>query len=717
MLETADKYLRSDAWPVGTELLLLNVPWDEGYRDVVAWESAAARDAWFDAQTGEVYRSNRFNYLWPNQPIAVPVPYSSAYRYNYVAVTNPAHPVDDEGPVRTYYYFITAVDYLSPQASNLTVQLDVMTTYGPTVELGRAFVERGHIAMANENARGTVTGEKLRDYLSQPEGLDVGSTYLACHKEFVPLLAQESLPAKRDMLVIVSTADLTVEPGTVDKPSLRSASGATVDRLPSGCNVYAIDAAVFETFMMTASAYTWVMQCVVCIYSFPRKFLHLSGEPVAAFGIEALKVLYPLQTPSAVDPYDTEASLASLDAFAPLLSAYGDDVLKMLTYPYSVIELSAFEGKSVFLRPELVRGSTLALKAIWCSLMPFARVGVWPDGYAGDGGNAPTFSYVALNGYEDTRTIGAGDYLDSALWLNDFPQFSIVNNNYLTVLASSAYTRAYSYSAAGWGLERANAQALNAYENAMANADVYSANVQAQGEGAFRNALIGLIPGAASQAGTFSEVGAFMGMPSGAAHVDTSGVESAALGLLGGVANMAMTGSNLVTQATVAGNTLGGMRGQADRNKTLADMVNQGDYENRVAGIDAKVQDAALTPPSTVGQQGGNGFNWSNGLVGICVTWKVCAGAARAAVMDYFRRYGYAIRRFLPMGTVRHLLCMRHFAYWKVLETTVTAGYANESERQAIRGVFEKGVTLWDAPESIGTTNLSDNAPRSGYSY
>ena len=73
--------------------------------------------------------------------------------------------------------------------------------------------------------------------------------------------------------------------------------------------------------------------------------------------------------------------------------------------------------------------------------------------------------------------------------------------------------------------------------------------------------------------------------------------------------------------------------------------------------------------------------------------------------------------RFLPLGTVPHMLCMSKFAYWKCKETNLTCANANESERETMRGIVEKGVTLWDAPESIGNTDLSANQPKSGYAY
>lgn len=700
MLETADKYLRSDAWPVGTELLLLNVPWDEGYRDVVAWESAEARDAWFDAQTSEVYRSNRFNYLWPNQPIAVPVPYSSAYRYNYVAVTNPAQPVDDEGPVRTYYYFITSVDYLSPQASNLTVQLDVMTTYGPTVELGRAFVERGHIAMANSK----LTRATRYDYLTMPEGLDVGASYVATHKEYVNLMGDSSDGA---YVIIVSSASLTADPGNVTEPNLETARGSSFDSFPNGCEVYAIEANRLQLFMQELSHRSWVAQCVIDLYLVPGALVDINDTSVNLFGGD-FKLYNSVQSASAwllQSQHVADVRISDSD-MTPFVEE--DTPEKMFCYPYTVVELTSFDGNPVMLKPESMP-ETMAMESFGTASPPHPRFYVFPQQYEAQyllGGTS--FDSRDVLGHEITVSLPLGSGLDNAVVLQNFPHVTIVNNNYQLYLASNANRLSYQYQSAGWQLDRANMQANVAYENQqqMAGLGLEQSNRmnQAYMENVDRSLVSGAVTGGAQ---------GLVGLSTGSVH-----------GVLGGITNVvnsaveAQNNANLQSaQLANAWGTYGARSAVNDRNLSLAETVNRGDYQNRVAGINATVQDAALTAPSTIGQMAGEVLNWRNCLVGVMVTVKTITGASRRAVIDYFRRYGYAIHRWMEMGTVRRLLCMRHFAYWKVLETTVTAVYANESERQTIRGVFEKGVTLWDAPESIGTTDLSDNAPRSGYSY
>lgn len=708
MLETADKYLRANAWPVGTELRLLNVPWDEAYRDVVAWESAAARDEWFEAQQGESWFSNRFNYLWPNQPIAVPVPYSSAYRYNYVAVTNPAQPVDEEGPVRTYYYFVTGVSYLSPQASNLTVQLDVMTTYTDSIRLGRAFVERGHIGMANENCH----EDSYFEYLTMPEGIDVGSEYIPTHREYFNFMGDRD---EGSYVLVVSSADLTSDPGTVDKPNLGTAPGGSFDGMPNGCSLYAFNARDIGQFMSELSSKSWVAQCVIDLYLIPGAFVQREGSTVRMFGT-GMELINNLTTPSLSSSFQSQI-VAELDVtdddFKPVAWDTGDVPEKLLCYPYSVVELSNNTGNPVFLKPEYLFGKNTFI-CYGCSSAPEPRFAVVPNNYQARYQDADIgYHVIDMNGVSITNVIRQGTGLDNALWFTNFPHITLVNNNYQLYLASNANRIAYQYQSAGWMLDRANMQAGNTYDNALLQTATAMENATRMGNAQLENAQRTFGQNVASTAVSGLESIAANPTPGGIA----TGAANAMMGLAGAINAQRNTETIVGAAQSSQLASIDTSRDVAGNNYDLARRAAQGDYQNRIAGINATVQDAALTAPSTIGQMGGDTFNWKNAFIGMQVTFKTIAGAPRRAVIDYFRRYGYAIHRWMDLGSIRHLLCMKHFAYWKVLETTVVAADANESERNAIRGVFEKGVTLWDSPESIGTTDLADNAPRDGYSY
>lgn len=696
--QDASQVLTPSIWPTGTHVRLLNVPWDSAYRDVVAWESAEARDAWFAGRSGAWFNTN-FQNLRPGEPISVPVPYSSVYKYNYIVVSNPRQPVDDEGPARSYFYFVTSAQYLSPQATRLTVQLDVMTTYAGGVTFGRAYVDRGHIAMANANAQAD-NGETLNRYLSLPEGLDIGSEYVPCAREFIKLESTEHPPK----IVIISTANLAAPPGTTSAPALNVANGQIVDGLPSGCNVYWCPIDTFKPMMDALKDKSWVAQCIIAIYAFPGALL-TDGPAVKMFGTgPELHFCGTTANYNAGDKtyWDTEGM------FGQLAKGLGGaaDVRKLYSYPYSVIELGTFTGNPVYLKPNLVRGDHLEVNWLGCVLAPFAKAGFFARNYGDPEGHTAdvSYSYIDFEGKTKTGTIAAGDFLDTAVWVSDFPQFSFVNNNYLTYLAGTTHTRQYQYKSAGWQLDRANMQATTEFENARRNVASQREQWAASPQGFASNV---------AQKAWSSPI------------FELGPIKTPSLSDLAGAvtqnANVAgWNAQNLMENATGAGSLNARLAGQseiADNNRALAGKAARGDYQNAIAGINATVQDAALTPPSSIGQAGGQGFNYKNGLVGITVTYKTLSGASRDSVADYFRRYGYSVRRFLECGSVRHMLCMTKFAYWKLLGSALTCAEANESERETMRGIMEKGVTLWDAPESIGSTALTDNAPRAGYSY
>lgn len=758
--------LTSTVWPTASEVQLLQVPWDSKYRDVVAWESTASRDAWFEAHRSGNYFATNFQNLRPGEPIVVPVPYSTVYKYNYLTVHNPQQPVDLEGNARTYFYFITSAEYVSPQATRLTVQLDVMTTYTGTIEFGRAYVESGHVAMANAslNTDGgkPKNGQSLLKYMDLQEGIDCGSALVPVKREFYNALPVKE--GKRPLIIVVTTANLAADPGTVSNPNLECAYGSVVDRLPGGCTVYVFEPDDFGVFTNSIHGASWVAQCIISIYSFPREFIKKDGLiPVdSLFGgrYKSGGGTYLFSENASVNMEDKENGYTTGDVFEAFKSGLGtdSDLTKLYAYPYSVIEMGSFSGNPIYLQPQYIRGNKVALKAIACALQPFAKVGVFPENYGTPSEDAG-LSYVAATLEANTKAeyatysgkISSGDFLDTAVWLTDFPQFSIVNNNYLTYMASTAHTRAYNYETAAWNRDRAGLQAKNAYLDANDTARMQYANAYGTSTTEKKNAS--LIAGAQSDAsqsnwlfGSIGNIatgiggGAVAGATAGAAAAGVGALPGAVAGGLLGAAGStisAVTGQNAASnqqniydaqkQASIANaNTnaanarryMGAQTGNALRDYNTAIQVNNGDYKNAVAAINAATADAQLTPPSVVGQMGGEGFNWANGLVGVCITYKTVTGAAKESLSDYFRRYGYSVRRFLELGSVRDMLCMTKFAYWRILESNITCADANESERESMRGVMEKGTTLWAKPEYIGTTDVRTNAVRTdGHRY
>lgn len=714
--------LTPNTWPVGTEVTMMQVPWDANYRDVVIWDNVQQRDDYLDAQalTGTGWRSKRFSYCRPNEPISVPVPYSAAYKYNYVVVQNPMQPVDGEEQPLKLCYFILSTDYVAPGTTQLTLQLDVIQTYQFGVCLGNMFVERGHMGVSNavfKNGVQNLQGQYLRKYLNVPEGLDIGDSYVMANHEWYPLTDADT--ADIGKIIIISSADLAADPGTTDNPNLNVADGQNADGIPSGCNVYSMTLSTFKAVLNAMKEKSWVAQCIQSVSTFPARLLS-AGTDVQLFGNSGITMQFLGETDTLELPLKTYATTGNI--YQQLSNGVPDgyhDLYKAYTYPYSVIELTAYNGNSVFVKPELVYGNTLALTVIGCAVAPFARIGVFPTNYgqAFEGGqpvNYNQYTWHGFDGSDHTGVIPSGDFLDSCLWLADFPQFSIVNSNYITYLASTAHTRAYQYESAGWQNAKSNAASDLAYTQAMNQTALNEANryqnspnltpqlaqigssITGQASDIYGANRAGAVNGAR---GTVNEMGAM-----GAAQV-AMGAASYGLNRFSG--NMAFSATQDLARQV------------AGQNLDYAKYAARGDYANQIAAINATVQDAALQAPSTVGQMGGQGFMWKNGLVGFAVNYKTAGGAAMRTVCDFWARYGYKIQRFYNFGNAKMpaLKIMNHFSYWKVSETYITCAKANEAEKDAIRGVLEKGVTVWGNPSEIGNIAPVVNAPLYNIEY
>ena len=55
------------------------------------------------------------------------------------------------------------------------------------------------------------------------------------------------------------------------------------------------------------------------------------------------------------------------------------------------------------------------------------------------------------------------------------------------------------------------------------------------------------------------------------------------------------------------------------------------------------------------------------------------------------------------------LSLMTEFTYWKMAECYLIDTTIPEGFKASVRGIFEKGVTVWRSPQRIGNTNVRNN--------
>lgn len=690
------------AWTQGTAVTLCKVPWNSDYRDIVRFGNQATLDNYLKTNSGATIEITKLSYAKFNVPIRLDTPFHTVQNYNYIRVYNPAQPVvGDVG--RTFYYFITDVVYVNPNCTMITVQLDVWQTFGYGVKFGNCYIQQGHIGIAN-----TKNFENYgRDYLTVPEGLDIGGEYE------ISAMYSISLGSARDgepdyNIMVTSTVSLTDEAGTVEDPKLNSATGSNMEKLPNGADIYFfLSLESFNQYMEAMKEKPWITQGIISIQAVPEFLRYGSGLTGVSIG--------------GVGVYKAGAeSLRRI--YTNLKTRWRDDVhlerywrlSKFVTYPYTVLEMTTNTGTPVIMKPESIQSLDLGIVEVPHFAPPDARIAFYPYRY--NAGRAIS--------YQDDKGIvhDGAEFTNMATWLSNFPSFSIVNNGFMSYMAANKNNLAYQHSSADWAQTRAMGGNQNSYDQASANMAL-SENLTGQG-----------INAATQQTSLTNQTMAAHTMVNGIAGIAggaLGGIAGGPLGVLGGTAkgaadavvagvNMSIdadrNNQSLGIQNNLARGTTAAQVGTAgymrDTNKALSDWSANGDYQNQIAGINAKVQDARLTQPTTSGQVGGDAFNLATYRMGLDVKLKTLPPAYMNAIGEYWLRYGYAINRFgrIPDS----FMVMEKFTYWKLKETYITEASCPESFKQVIRGIFEKGVTVWANPADIGNIDIADNAPLGG---
>lgn len=709
---TAGDEFDYEVWTANTELTLCNVRWDAVYKDVWGTRSTDELNDFIDSNGDTTTISNAM-YARIDEPISIEMPLGRAQRFNYIRVFNPAQPTSTPDTPKYYYYFIRGVRHLSPETTEITVQLDVWQTYIRLVQFGRAYIDRGHIGIANEaNFR-----NNGRDFLTIQEGIDTGADYVNVATKRINVMDPFKNGSEPTFNVLaISTVDLNGDHGTEEKPKNPSANPTYIQQqIPSGAGVYVWDtAAEFMAFMRDFSKKPWVTAGIVSITLLPdwKRYNAYGGgnwvggakDPVtgARAGYTVPKVRRDL--------FRNWRNSPDILNYIPTRYRH---LKKFLTSPYCMMEMTYNAGSAVVLKPESWNSPHASILEMLAIIPPNQRMAAVPLNY---NGRNPTEE----GGYNVWTK--DGDYLDMAVFLSGFPTIPIVNNGQILALAQSARSIAAQYSGNDWAQQRALQGNQVAFDQATAgmNAGIAQTNNAISGDQAqtaiqtnlaSQQALMNLWGGAAAGAG----MGAFAG-PAGAVAGGVGGLVSGGMGLAStgmqtDAANQALaarTGGAVNSQniATGLGSTI------RDSNKGLADWAARGDYANARAQMDAKIQDTQMLPHGMSGQFGGETFNLVNDDMNLTLRVKMIDQASISVIGEYWLRYGYPVRRSALIPN--DLRVMSKFSYWKVSEIYIITGGMPENHKQTLRGILEKGVTVWTNPDDIGSIDFADNNPLEG---
>lgn len=729
-------------WTPNTRFKLCNVPWDMGYRDIVKWDRQSQKE-YFDRLDGiEFTDCTMAKY---GLPVRLPVPFAQASQYNYLIATND---YDFDTP-RSWYYFIQTCDYVNAHTTQLNIQLDVWQSFQHDIQLGNAYVERGHVGVANENA----WKDWGKTYLDLPEGLDTGKCTVLTNELWKPLMGVADGHNLKFGIIILSTTSLAVDAGTKDNPTVQSAGGSFFESQANGTEVYYLDNPLdIGRFFDGGATSPWVTQGICGIFAvppLPDKLTHWGGKITKLFGKDAHFTgncwKMGASATDSSDRYDDIINIKNFrDSFQ--LPARYKHLKKFLTAPYAYIECSCLNGTVITYEPEQIPSADLIIREAWNYAPPSPRLNFYARGYhAGNlGDRQPLPDGKGL-------PIDTGEMLNASFGITNFPTFMAVNNGSALALANSAYTRQYAQQSADWSYQKTQMGINNAY--AQAQLGTQYASAQNRLGTSNRNAM-NAISNQSAQMGTdltlknlgfnnqmaqLNTIGSGIANAAGAAVTgNIGGVAGAVAGTAIGawtnqqtynnnvstanqqLANTQTTNNASTSQANAYSLAQTNLSNQqtmqlADMNKQLAQATAQGDYENTIAGINAQVQQTQTVPPTTSGALGGDAFNLANGLIGVMVRYRQISPAAMQAIGEVWLRYGYYVQRFMQLPA--NLMAMSNFTYWKLHELYVRSSTCPEEYRLTVKGIFESGVTVWADPDKIGVTDYADNTPLAGIAY
>jgi hypothetical protein len=705
-------------WSPDSQITLTNVPWDNNYRDVVNFpgttekQKQAALNRYIDKRDSANVSITGSQYAPVDRPIRLEIPFTDCYGFNYVRVLNPDQAASRNGAMY-FYYFILGIEWMNPGTTLFRVQLDIWQTFGSRVKIGNSYVEKGHIGVANENQ----FDDYGRTYLTLSEGQDTGAEHMVIHDEM-----QNILNPQFQNVMVIANIDLTQDPGNIDNPGIKTSQGTVILGTPSGADYHFFEPRMFARFIKAYQDYPWILQGIMSISSVPAP--EQQGYKVIQQRADKDNTIIW----SKIDP--TEVARGSgVNNDYMLLTRWRDSPViaeaippryrglkKFYTFPFMSIEMTTFAGNPIVIKPENWNHPDAPINYRTNYVAPGQRTVVMPRYYNARTG-APVETKL-ISGRTEHYNDG-GDYLEMSMSIGNFPSYALVNNAGMLAIANQAHSLSQQYKTSDWSQQKSMAGNSLAYDQAGASID----NAQNQAR-IGRNAAIqgtdlansqelgkavigigsGIIGGAVSGGGPGAAAGAALGAATSAAN--------AGMNISGRNGALAIQNSAGVESTASNTDTANYMR---DTNKSLSDWAAKGDYENSVAQINAKVQDTAMTPPFTTGQAGGETFNFVHGGIKLYTRWKMLPPGALAAIGEHWLRYGYAVQRFITPPADLHV--MTKFSYWKMLETYVVGTNIPEGIKQSIRGILEKGFTVWVDPDDIGNIDLALNKPKTGIRF
>lgn len=501
-------------WVPNTKLKLCNVRWNSDYKDCVKFASDSERDKWFDslAESDSNVQYLKTNIRINTNQVKIPMPFDVGCEYNYLVVDVPVATSESamlnyekKDGIRRWHFFITDWIETAPSNCTLAIQLDYWTQYINSVGFNYMMLERGHAPMTKTN---------VDSYLANPMGnceylladdVNFGGDTVCDGGKFIPFgngekylcLASTCNTEQIQQLGTVSTTsasftdptfyDATNYPDSSnrwgyqyevsgfdfgngrDYSGIKTPVGNNIgssgdNRIPSTTTVYCLPVSKAKLFLdncvLTNPSF---LKTIVGCFMVDKNLLTI-GDAYIVAGMN-IYVCHANSTTATTDIKLTK----SMFGFDSKYQNYA----KLYTFPYSELEITDNDGKTVSVRVESC-GNDMKAHALTSIAFPYLNMRMFLTGIGGSGSNS--YKWQNISG-ESAMEMANSDWhklcFDMgipvyALYMDGNTAWNL--NNYNRQMKNVRQTALNNYHASVRGANNAQANAVALADTALLNA-------------------------------------------------------------------------------------------------------------------------------------------------------------------------------------------------------------------------------------------------------
>lgn len=284
-------------------MILKNVPLDTTYEHTIYFASAQAQHDYFASLVK--FNLNFYTYQRVKRGfLKVAIQAEKLYDCNYIMFQNASF------GTKWFYAYITSVEYVNNETSQITFEIDVMQTWHFDYQMGQCFVEREHVSDDTVGAH------------IEPEPVETGEYVFNLYESITNMQLA-------DLVYILAVVDIDNGDGNI--------SGNTYDRIYGAATLYGYMSYDVPSLNAKINEYIQKPDSIIAIYTCPQLIA----------GISSSGLIPPRASGRLID-----LIRAPLDPSSDTIDGYKPKNNKLYTYPYNFYHVDNSNGSTLALRYE-----------------------------------------------------------------------------------------------------------------------------------------------------------------------------------------------------------------------------------------------------------------------------------------------------------------------------------------------------------------------------